>query len=134
MRKYHKSAQSIPEYINMLEATQRKAGRIKKRIGHRRNPIDDDNLLYIAVTVQLELQQFPRKNMDWEKLREDEKRGQNGRQCTRNCKTLPTSEPLPQADRMRLGERLTMPPQNWSQPQVVGKETLRMVSQWGSPR
>ncbi len=31
MKKYHKSSQSIPEYINMLEAAQRKTGRIKKR-------------------------------------------------------------------------------------------------------
>ena len=73
MEKYHEKAASINAYINMLEAAQRKAGRIKKRGGRTRNPIHDDDLLDMAVSAQLELQQFTRANENWEQLREDEK-------------------------------------------------------------
>ena len=118
MKKYHEFTQSIPEYIHMLEATQRKAGRIKKGVDAATTQ-STMTMLDILVVVQLEIQQFLRTNKDWEKLREYKKCEKNGRRCIKNRKTLPTSEPPPQADQMCLGERLPTPPPNWSRSQVM---------------
>jgi hypothetical protein len=63
MREFHKTADGIPEYINMLEDAQRTALRMDKN-----NPITDQSVLTIAINAMLSTQQFPRTNDEYEAL------------------------------------------------------------------
>eukprot|EP00804_Cyclotella_cryptica_P027252 CCRYP_014350-RA/>CCRYP_014350-RA protein AED:0.46 eAED:0.46 QI:0/-1/0/1/-1/1/1/0/130 len=56
---FYAAADGIPEYINMLEAAQRKLARANL-------PMSDDQLLAIAYTAVLALSHFPRPTDDWE--------------------------------------------------------------------
>eukprot|EP00804_Cyclotella_cryptica_P001877 CCRYP_019350-RA/>CCRYP_019350-RA protein AED:0.46 eAED:0.46 QI:0/-1/0/1/-1/1/1/0/173 len=56
---FYTTADGIPEYINVLEAAQRKLARANL-------PMSDDQLLAIASTAILASNQFPRPTDDWE--------------------------------------------------------------------
>eukprot|EP00804_Cyclotella_cryptica_P003921 CCRYP_016106-RA/>CCRYP_016106-RA protein AED:0.11 eAED:0.25 QI:0/0/0/1/0.2/0.16/6/0/1395 len=56
---FYATADGIPEYINMLEAAQRKLARANL-------PMSDDQLLAIASTAVLASNHFPRPTDDWE--------------------------------------------------------------------
>eukprot|EP00804_Cyclotella_cryptica_P005381 CCRYP_017446-RA/>CCRYP_017446-RA protein AED:0.44 eAED:0.44 QI:0/-1/0/1/-1/1/1/0/181 len=56
---FYTTADGIPEYINMLEAAQRKLARANL-------PMSDDQLLAIASTAILASNHFPRPTDDWE--------------------------------------------------------------------
>eukprot|EP00804_Cyclotella_cryptica_P001895 CCRYP_007353-RA/>CCRYP_007353-RA protein AED:0.44 eAED:1.00 QI:0/-1/0/1/-1/1/1/0/387 len=56
---FYATADGIPEYINMLEAAQRK-------LTHANLPMSDDQLLAIASTAVLASNHFPRPTHDWE--------------------------------------------------------------------
>ena len=59
MQHYHLEVEGIPEYINLLEDSQRKSG----REGHT---ISDKTILIFASTAMLTSERFPRANDDWE--------------------------------------------------------------------
>eukprot|EP00804_Cyclotella_cryptica_P005048 CCRYP_017573-RA/>CCRYP_017573-RA protein AED:0.43 eAED:0.43 QI:0/-1/0/1/-1/1/1/0/192 len=56
---FYATTDGIPEYINMLEAAQRKLARANL-------PMSDDQLLAIASTAVLASNHFPRPTDDWE--------------------------------------------------------------------
>ena len=58
MRRYHLEVEGIPEYINMLEDTQRQAGWAGRAIS-------DKTLLLFASTAMLTSERFPQANDDW---------------------------------------------------------------------
>ena len=66
MQCYHLEVEGIPEYINMLEDSQRKAGRAGQKIANK-------TLLLFASTAMLTSEQFPRANDDWEECAERDK-------------------------------------------------------------
>ena len=66
MQRYHLEVEGIPEYINMLEDAQRKAGRAGRAIS-------DDTLLLFASTAMLTSERFPRANDAWEEQAEPDK-------------------------------------------------------------
>ena len=59
IHRYHLEVKGIPEYINMLEDTQRQAGRAGRIIAN-------ETLLLFTSTSMLTSEQFPRANNDWE--------------------------------------------------------------------
>ena len=73
MNSYHTQADDIFQYINMLEDGMERAARIAKKQGKKRNPIDDDDLLDMATTAHIKMEQFPRTNEEWEDLLPHEK-------------------------------------------------------------
>ena len=66
MQRYHLEVEGIPEYINMLEAAQRQAGRAGRAIW-------DETLLLFALTAMLTSERFPRANNAWEDRAEVDK-------------------------------------------------------------
>ena len=66
MQRYHLKVRGIPEYINMLEDTQRQAGRAGQTIF-------DETLLLFASTSMLTTEQFTCANDDWEECAERDK-------------------------------------------------------------
>ena len=66
MQRYHLEVEVIPEYINMLEDTQRQAGRAGRMIA-------DETLFLFASTAMLTIERFPRTNDDWEESAERDK-------------------------------------------------------------
>ena len=63
MQPYHLEVEGIPEYINMLEDTQRQAGWAGQTIA-------DETLLLFASTAIITSERFPRANDDWEERAE----------------------------------------------------------------
>ena len=63
MHRYHLEVEVIPEYINMVEDTQRQSGRAGRTIA-------DETLLLFASTSMLTSERFPRANNDWEERTE----------------------------------------------------------------
>ena len=57
MQHYHIEVEGIPEYINMLEDSQRQAGRAGRTI------VDETLLLFVS-TAMLTSERFPRANDD----------------------------------------------------------------------
>ena len=76
MRKYHKQADGIPEYINMLEDAQRMALRIDET-----NPITGTSVMNIVNAAMLSLQQPPRTTEECEDIPAVEKHW-------KTCKTM----------------------------------------------
>ena len=66
MQRYHLEVEGIPEYINMLEDAQRKAGRVGQTIA-------DETVLLFAGTAMLTSERFPRANDDLEERVERDK-------------------------------------------------------------
>ena len=66
MQPYHLEVEGIPEYINMLEDAQRKAGRAGRTIA-------DETLLIFASTEMLTSERFTRASNDWEERAEKDK-------------------------------------------------------------
>ena len=63
MQEYHTDSEGILEYINALEATQKKS---KRRTGN--NPITDATLLLIVTNTMLKTGAHPRTTDKWEDL------------------------------------------------------------------
>ena len=63
MQRYRLKVEGIPEYINMLEDIQRKAGRAGRTIS-------DETLLLFSITEILTSELFPRANNYWEERAE----------------------------------------------------------------
>ena len=63
MQRYHLEVEGIPEYINILEDAQRKAGRAGRAISN-------ETLLLFASTAMLTSEHFPRANDAWEERAE----------------------------------------------------------------
>ena len=59
MQCYHLEAEGIPKYINMLEDTQRQAGRAGRKIAN-------ETLILFASTAMITSELFLRSNDDWE--------------------------------------------------------------------
>ena len=66
IQRYKLEVEGIPEYINMLEDAQRKAGREGRTIA-------DETLLLFTSTAMLTSERFPRANEDWEERSERDK-------------------------------------------------------------
>ena len=66
MQRYHLEVEGIPEYINMIEDSQRQAGRVGQTI-------TDETLLLLASTAMLTSERFPRANDNWEDRAERDK-------------------------------------------------------------
>ncbi len=73
MSQYHKGTPNIPEYILLLEDTQRKAART-------RLPVTDQTLTVLASTPLLAADTFPRTTELWEELEPPTRPGLPGRQ------------------------------------------------------
>ena len=63
MQEYHVNSDGVLEYINALEATQKKSKR-----GTEKNPITDASLLIIVTNTILKMGTFPRTTNRWEDL------------------------------------------------------------------
>ena len=66
MQRYHPKVKGFPEYINIIEDTQRQAGQAGRTIA-------DETLLLFASTAMLTSKRFPRANDDWEERAERNK-------------------------------------------------------------
>ena len=67
MQSYHLEVEGIPEYINMLEDAQNKAGRVGRMI-------TDKTLLLFASTAMLSTERFPQTNNNLEDRAESNKK------------------------------------------------------------
>ena len=66
MQRYHPKVKGFPEYINIIEDTQRQAGQAGRTIA-------DETLLLFASTAMLTSKRFPRASKNWEDCAERDK-------------------------------------------------------------